>query len=180
MGESSWGLSPPARIVEFGPGWGNLTADLVSTGFHVTAVEIDTQFCELIRRRCPNPELLSIKQGDMLSFEPDELYDAAIFFESFHHCSDHVAMLKKLHRIVRPGGVVFFASEPIQWMTYPWGPRLDGMSVWSTRTYGWLELGFDIAYFNATLKRTGWRGTRRSVGARPGVSDVIVAVADSP
>ena len=180
MGKPSLDLTPPARIVEFGPGWGNLTVDLVSTGFNVTAVEIDTQFCELIRRRCPNPELLSIEQGDMLAFEPDDYYDAAIFFESFHHCSDHLEMLKKLHHIVRPGGAVFFASEPVQKISYPWGPRLDGLSVWSTRTYGWLELGFDTEYFNAALDRTGWHGTRHSVGVGISESDVIVAVADSP
>lgn len=180
MGEPALGLSPPARVVEFGPGWGNLTADLVATGFDVTAVEIDTQFCELIRRRCPNPDLLSVEQCDMLSFEPDEYYDAAIFFESFHHCSDHLAMLNKLHHIVRPGGAVFFASEPVQEMTYPWGPRLDGLSIWSTRTYGWLELGFDAEYFSAALERTGWHGKRRKVGAGISESDVIVAVADTP
>lgn len=179
IGEASLQLNPPARIVEFGPGWGNLTVDLVSTGFSVTAVEIDTQFCELIRRRCPNPELLSIEQCDMLAFETDDQYDAAIFFESFHHCSDHMAMLRKLHRVVRPGGAVFFASEPVQKMNYPWGPRLDGLSVWSTRTYGWLELGFDTKYFEAALGRTGWRGTRRSVGVGTSESDVIVARADS-
>ncbi len=179
IGESGLGLTPPARIVEFGPGWGNLTEDLVSTGFNVTAVEVDEQFCELIRRRCPNPELLAVTQQDMLSFNPDDLFDAAIFFESFHHCSDHLAMLEKLHRIVRPGGVVFFASEPVQRLNYPWGPRLDGLSLWSTRTYGWLELGFDTSYFDNALSRTGWRGTRRLLGAAMGEPDVIVAVADS-
>jgi len=179
IGEAPLPLSPPSRIVEFGPGWGNLTVDLVSTGFNVTAVEIDAQFCELIRRRCPSPELLTIVQGDMLAFEPDGQYDAAIFFESFHHCSDHLAMLRRLHRIVRPGGAVFFASEPVHKMDYPWGPRLDGLSVWSTRTYGWLELGFDTSYFENALARTGWRGTRRNAGAGTGEADVIVAVADS-
>jgi SAM-dependent methyltransferase len=180
IGESDLGLTPPARIVEFGPGWGNLTEDLVSTGFSVTAVEVDEQFCELIRRRCLNPELLTITQKDMLTFDPDDAFDAAIFFESFHHCSDHLAMLRNLHRIVRPGGAVFFASEPVQKLHYPWGPRLDGLSVWSTRTYGWLELGFDTNYFETALSRTGWCGTRHLLGAAMGEPDVIVAVADSP
>jgi len=114
----------------------------------------------------------------MLSFEADRPHDAAIFFESFHHCSDHLAPLEQLHGIVRPGGAVFFASEPVQKMDYPWGPRLDGLSVWSTRTYGWLELGFDEDYSEAALHRTGWRGTRRSAGAEVAEADVIVAKAD--
>ena len=179
IGDSSLGLSPPARIVEFGPGWGNLTNDLASTGFKVTAVEVDEQFCSLVRERCSAPENLTVVQGDMLAFIPQDPYDAAIFFESFHHCSDHLAMLRDLHRIVRPEGTVFFASEPVSNMPYPWGPRLDGLSVWSSRTYGWLELGFDTAYFDAALAQTGWRGERRHVGTRMDEADVIVAIADA-
>ena len=73
----------------------------------------------------------------------DAPFDAAIFYESFHHCADHLAMLERLHGIVGPAGRVLFAAEPVAPMAYPWGPRLDGYSLWSTRTYGWLELGFD-------------------------------------
>jgi SAM-dependent methyltransferase len=177
LGEEALGLAPPARIVEFGPGWGNLTNDLVATGFHVTAVEISEQFCTLIRERCPMPENLTLVQGDMLTFASTERFDAAVFFESFHHCSDHLALLRNLHQVVRPGGVVFFASEPVTKMPYPWGPRLDGLSLWSTRTYGWLELGFDEAYFDAALARTGWKPERRILGRVPGIADVIVATA---
>jgi SAM-dependent methyltransferase len=175
IGRAQPDLVPPARVVEFGAGWGNLTNDLVATGFVVTAVELGAQFGELMRRRCPAPEHLTVVVGDMLTFAPDEPYDAAVFFESFHHCSDHLAMLQSLHRIVRPGGAVFFGSEPVTKMPYPWGPRLDGMSLWSTRTYGWLELGFDAAYFSSALDRTGWHGERHPIGATPTIADVIVA-----
>ena len=165
----------PLRVVEFGPGWGNLTGDLVATGLDVTAVELDEKFCQLIAHRCTGPGQVAVVQGDMLGFVPDEPFDAAVFFESFHHCADHLAMLGRLHDIVRPGGVVLFASEPIQKMDYPWGPRLDGLSVWSSRTHGWLELGFDNAYFDRALARSGWSGRRHRLGAGPGETDVIVA-----
>ena len=79
----------PLRVVEFGPGWGNLTADLVATGLDVTAVELDEKFCQLIAHRCAGPGQVAVVQGDMLGFVPDEPFDAAVFFESFHHCADH-------------------------------------------------------------------------------------------
>jgi hypothetical protein len=63
----------------------------------------------------------------------------------------------------------------VQRLGYPWGPRLDGLSVWSSRTYGWLELGFDTRYFDAALARTGWSGHRVMLGDRPSETDVIVA-----
>jgi hypothetical protein len=76
---------------------------------------------------------------------------------------------------VRPDGVVLFASEPVQDLDYPWGPRLDGLSVWSSRTHGWLELGFDHAYFDRALARTGWSARRDRLGPGAGETDVIVA-----
>jgi SAM-dependent methyltransferase len=163
------------RIVEFGPGWGNLTRDMVATGLDVTAVELDEKFCTLVGRRCEGPGRLAVVQGDMLGFTTEEPFDAAVFFESFHHCADHLAMLRRLHRIVRPGGAVLFAAEPVQRLDYPWGPRLDGLSVWSSRTYGWLELGFDTRYFDRALDHTGWVGRRVRLGPGLGEADVIVA-----
>jgi SAM-dependent methyltransferase len=164
------------RVVEFGAGWGNLTADLVATGLDVTAVELDPKFCALVGQRCANgPGELIVEEGDMLGFETATPFDAAVFYESFHHCSDHLALLDRLHRVVRPEGVVLFAAEPVQRLDYPWGPRLDGLSVWSSRTYGWLELGFDMQYFDAALARTGWKGRRVGLRGRPAETDVIVA-----
>jgi SAM-dependent methyltransferase len=165
----------PRRIVEFGPGWGNLTGDLVATGLDVTAVELDEKFCSLIAQRCDGPGRVTVVQGDMLAFAAAEPFDAAVFFESFHHCANHLALLARLHDIVRPGGVVLFASEPVQQLDYPWGPRLDGLSVWSSRTHGWLELGFDSAYFDRALARTGWSGRRIRLRPAAGEPDVIVA-----
>jgi SAM-dependent methyltransferase len=165
----------PRRVVEFGPGWGNVTADRVATGLDVTAVEVDENFCRLVAERGHGPGRLDVEQADMLTFFAGERYDAAVFYESFHHCADHLAMLRHLHGIVRPEGAVFFAAEPVQRLEYPWGPRLDGLSVWSSRTHGWLELGFDERYFFQALARTGWHGERLQAGARPGETDVIVA-----
>ncbi len=148
---------------------------MVATGLDVTAVELDEKFCTLIGGRCDGPGRVTVVQGDMLAFTTEEPFDAAVFFESFHHCADHVAMLRRLHDIVRPGGAVLFAAEPVQRLDYPWGPRLDGLSVWSSRTYGWLELGFDRRYFDRALDHTGWAGRRVCLGAAMGETDVIVA-----
>lgn len=180
LAEAMPAASPPGRrprVVEFGAGWGNLTADLVATGLDVTVVELDPKFCSLIGQRCQGPGELTVHQGDMVDFTTNEPFDAAVFFESFHHCADHLALLDRLHRVVRPDGVVLFAAEPVQSLDYPWGPRLDGLSVWSSRTYGWLELGFDRRYFDAALARTGWAGHRVGLRARPAETDIIVAKA---
>ena len=169
------GLTPPARIVEFGSGWGNLTLDLVAMGFDVISVEIEDRFCSLMEQRNRRPELLRTVRSDMLSFAVEEPVDAVVFYESFHHCADHLRMLRQLDQMVRRGGTVLFAGEPVGPLAFPWGLRLDGYSLWSTRTYGWLELGFDDAYFAEVLARTGWRAERRSLPKASPLADVIIA-----
>jgi protein-L-isoaspartate O-methyltransferase len=172
---STLGLEPPARIVEFGSGWGNLTVDLATMGFEVTAVEVEDRFCDLTERRNRAGDRLTVVRGGMLEFTTATPFDAAIFYESFHHCADHGEMLRRLADIVRPGGRVLWAGEPVAPMAYPWGLRLDGYSLWSTRTHGWLELGFDEGYFAQILERTGWRASRRRLPAGSPLADVIVA-----
>lgn len=172
---SALGLEPPARVVEFGSGWANLTIDLATLGFQVTAVEVEERFCALAERRVHRRANLTVARAGMLDFQTDERFDAAIFYESFHHCADHLAMLGRLAKIVSPKGKVLWAGEPVAPMSYPWGPRLDGYSLWSTRTYGWLELGFDVSYFAEALARTGWRPSRRRLPAGSPLADVIVA-----
>lgn len=169
------GLTPPARVIEFGAGWGNLTLDLATMGFDTTVVEVGANFCDLLRYRCADRSNVQVRQDDMLTFEPDGTYDGVVFFESFHHCSDHLAMLERLHTILKPDGVVVFAAEPIRQFPYAWGVRLDGLSLWSIRRFGWLELGFDTDYFAGALERTGWAPHRvRNRRVSP-MADLIIA-----
>lgn len=164
------------KVVEFGTGWGNLTLQFVMLGLDMTAVEVDSGLAELLRRRSMGYDNLEVVVSDMLAFEPGEsTYDIAVFFESFHHCSDHLAMLSKLRSMVTTGGIVAFAGEPISSFRYPWGLRLDGLSLFCTRTYGWLELGFDNRYFALALRRTGWTAERYRSRSLTPLADVIVA-----
>jgi SAM-dependent methyltransferase len=167
-------LPSGARIVEFGAGWGHTTEMLVTLGFDVTAVEVDPGFVELLRRRLAGKGSWRVVETDMLSFEPERPADAALFFEAFHHCADHLALLEKLHRVVRPGGCLILAGEPIGEFEMPWGVRLDGQSVYSMRKHGWLELGFEKAYFFDALRRFGWSPRRLRSNLAP-AADVIIA-----
>ncbi len=146
-----------ARILEFGPGWGNTTLHLAQMGFDVTAVDVYDGFTDLIGARAAQIGVtVTTAVSDMLDFRAREPYDAVVFFECFHHCTDHMGMLEHLRGFVADGPALF-AAEPISWdMPYPWGIRLDGISVWSIRKFGWFELGFRPDYFAAALRRSGW------------------------
>jgi len=152
-------LPPGARVVEFGPGWGNTTLALALLGMQVTAVDIEPNFCGIIRDRAAQNQVgIEVVQSDFFWAESvAQPYDAAIFFECFHHCDDHLRLLRALRTAVKPDGKVYMASEPIlPGYPVPWGLRMDGEALWAIRNFGWLELGFDEGYFRAALARTGW------------------------
>lgn len=170
-------LPAGARILEFGPGWGNLTVALAKMGFQVTAVDIEKNFVDLIGKRAAM-ERLDVKaiHGDF-SFigSVEEPFDAVLFFECFHHASDHLALMAAFEKAVKKNGIVCFASEPINAeFPIPWGLRMDGQSLWAIRNNGWLELGFNEKYFALALERFGWRGLSLQGHDAPN-SHVIIA-----
>lgn len=153
-------LKPKSAILEFGPGWGNTTVWLARMGYSVTAVDIEKNFIELINERARRKNLqVETIQGDFsLINKFEKKFDAVLFFECFHHCSDHQSLIASLDAVVAPGGKVIFAAEPItDDFPIPWGLRLDGESLWAIRKNGWLELGFQETYFRKLLAHHGWK-----------------------
>jgi 2-polyprenyl-3-methyl-5-hydroxy-6-metoxy-1,4-benzoquinol methylase len=152
-------LPAGSTILELGAGWGNTTIALAQMGYDVTAIDIEPNFVDLIRTRAERMSL-SVDVRQMVFLEIDQLhrrFDAILFYESFHHCSDHRELVRKLAEVITPGGRVFFAAEPIdENFAMPWGVRTDGESLWAIRGNGWLELGFQESYFLRMLSRGGW------------------------
>ena len=163
-------LESKSSILEFGPGWGNTTIALARMGYLVTALDIDPNFVQLIRDRA---DLLGLnvdaRVGQFTDAATiDQQYDAVVFYECFHHCSDHIQLLADLHRLMKPGGRVFLAAEPIlESFHAPWGVRLDGESLWAARQNGWLELGFTESYFIEACARQRWKVARHRSDASP-------------
>ena len=159
-------LPPGARVVEFGPGWGNSTIAMAMAGLDVTAVDIEANFCDLLRRRARRQGVnLCVVNADFMWAETvSEPFDAAVFFECFHHCADHMRLFRALRAAVKPEGRIYFCAEPIlPDFPLPWGLRMDGESLWAIRKNGWMELGYQDAYFLEALTRTGWTATRHAL-----------------
>ncbi len=170
-------LPPNARILEFGPGWGNTTLILAKMGYRVTAVDIEPNFVELIQRRAAMENLeVDVVLGDFSIIKDfDKSFDAILFFECFHHASDHLSLMSDFESVVERGGLVCFGAEPItNDFPIPWGLRMDGQSLWAIRKNGWLELGFNREYFNGALRRYGWI-TEEKTGHDGPWSNVVIA-----
>jgi SAM-dependent methyltransferase len=156
-------LRPGDRLLEYGPGQGNLSLMLASIGIRVTAVDISPDFIELIRRRAERDgvevDAIVGEFGDPPS--DGEPVDVIFFYEAFHHSADHAALVRRCRELLRPGGRIVFAGEPIVEAPHrpwhgPWGVRLDGVSLEAIRTHHCLELGFSETYFVRMLMRNGF------------------------
>jgi hypothetical protein len=71
-------------------------------------------------------------------------------------------MLSRLRQRLAPGGRLLLVGEPvvghpIPVVPFPWGPRLDALSVFCIRHHGWLELGFTQPFLLEALQRSGYR-----------------------
>ncbi len=159
-------LPPGSRVLEFGAGWGISSVWLAQLGHHVTTVDIEPCFCELITRRAAHEGVeIEVVNADFFWIEGQQRqFDAVIFQGCFHHCDDHLRLLRALVPVVAPQGRIFFGAEPIMPdFPQPWGLRLDGNSLWAIRKNGWLELGFQSDYFVHALAHTGWYTRRIAV-----------------
>jgi len=153
-------LPAGSSVLEFGPGWGTLTVALARMGYDVTAVDIAPDFLELVRRRAAQEDCdIKLIEGDFeIVTTLERTFDAVVFFESFHHCFDHRALIARLKDVTKR---VIFAGEPItNEFDEPWGIRLDGESLWAMRRNGWFECGFREDYFVGLLEGEGWHVTK--------------------
>ncbi len=103
-----------ARILFSGSGYGppNLSA-LASMGRSVTCVDMSEDLLtSYIRARTHDlPGHVETIVSDMNSLDVQGSYDVILFFESFHHCADHLGLLRKLPDLLEPGGAVVFAGR---------------------------------------------------------------------
>ncbi len=162
-------VKPGIRILEYGPGDGQISLHLARLGCDVTVVDVDESYLSIIQGQAQRLGV-SIKtvHGDFLTGADFEPFDRILFFQAFHHSLVHQKALQQMRGMLRPGGFLLFAAEPIidpagYWadaVPYPWGPRLDGLSLRAIMVHGWMELGFREPYFREALARAGWTSAK--------------------
>ena len=157
-------LKPGEKLLEYGAGEGGIALEAAKCGVDVTVIDIEPKYLGLIERRAALADTrVNTIQGE---FGHDAgQFDVVLFYEAFHHCLDHMRVAERIRGMLRPGGRLVLAGEPVigphneHWRTsvpYPWGLRMDGLSFRVIQTYGWLELGYDHDYLIEMLSRAGY------------------------
>lgn len=162
-------INEHGRVLEYGSGSGQLLLWLARAGLRVFGADIDAASLEVTRRQAEVFGVdVQLEQAQFGEGFTGERFDRIIFFESFHHAWDFDRLLTRLHDRLTPGGRLIFCGEPIverptAGIPFPWGPRLDALSIFCMRRWGWMELGFNHDFFIQSLQRTGWQSSLHRV-----------------
>lgn len=151
--------APPrgSRFLDMGCGWGLSSEVAAYCGLEVTAVDVNPDFVELVRRRAAlSGSHIKAVTGTFDTFESDDRYAMVLFYECFHHALRPWTVLERMVRHLLPNGHIVLAGEPINdhWWTH-WGLRLDCLSVYCIHKFGWLESGWSAEFLMAAFARAG-------------------------
>jgi glycosyltransferase involved in cell wall biosynthesis/SAM-dependent methyltransferase len=141
------------RLLEIGCGDGDFLVAAEAESWRVTGVEYSPSACEKVRCRLKNGEVYS---GELQSANlPTEQYDLCVLSDVIEHVRDPLDFLREIHRVLKPGGILFIAT-----------PSIDS---WSARfmKQKWMEFKAEhLTYFD--------RQTLQTALAKSGFRDVIV------
>ncbi len=98
---------PSGRLIEVGPGSGEVMRLLMSSGFQVDAVEHSPVLAQGIERTASANVVVG--EFEALDMEPAR-YDAFLSFHVIEHVPDMMAHLRRAADVVRPGGFAFLAT----------------------------------------------------------------------
>lgn len=150
-------LPQGAKILDMGAGWGLSSEFFGTLGCQVMAVDINPSFVELIKRRQLRHRLaVDAQMGTFDTFEATETYDAVVFYECLHHAYKPWQLLERARDWLTPAGKILFAGEPIYQGWRHWGMRLDALSVYCVRKFGWFETGWSERFIGECLLRAGF------------------------
>lgn len=109
------------RALDFGAGTGNITGKLLNLGYHVTAIDISKEMCEIIKKKYKkylNSKKLKIINSPIEDTNLNENeFDLIICYSVLHHLADYIGTLKKLSTSLKKGGIMYLDHEksPSYW-----------------------------------------------------------------
>ncbi len=127
-------LAPGARVVDLGAGNGRIARELTRSGHAVVAIDNDERAVDQLREidgvdaRCA--DMLTdewVRDGDL------DAFDAALIlghtFMTVHDVEQAVGLMRRVHRVVRPGGVLVIDVDCMEtWRDIAEGNWQEGIS----------------------------------------------------
>jgi len=96
---------PPGRMLDLGCGDGTVLWLAKNDGWHVQGVELFPELAALVRERLG----FDVETSDITAYQGvDEAWDCVVLTHVLEHLPDPVGALRKVHDLLKPGGVGVF------------------------------------------------------------------------
>jgi len=110
------GIKPGFHILDYGCGPGSYIvplAKLVGKSGKVYALDIHPLAIQKVKDIASKKQLTNVETilSDCQTGLPDNSLDAVLLYDAFHHLSDPDVVLKELHRVLKPDGVISFGDH---------------------------------------------------------------------
>ena len=144
-------------VLDMGCGWG-LSSELAAyLGLKVIAIDVNLPFVQLVNERATRGgRRIVAHKATFGDFQLDEQVDIALFYECLHHAVRPWVVASRIADALKVGGRMVLAGEPINhyWWSN-WGLRLDPISVYCIRKFGWFESGWSIIFIQQVMHQAG-------------------------
>ena len=119
---------PHMRVLDVGAGTGVMSRYMAEKGASVTALEGDEMRAGLASLRCENLDV-NVEHGSVYDFEDDEGFDLVVVIGVLEYAKNHPdgpsGFLRKLSRLLKPGGSLVLAIENQMGLAYWMGADED-------------------------------------------------------
>ena len=141
------GIKPGFRVLDYGCGPGSYTfplAELVGESGQIYALDIHPLAIRRVKDMASKKRLANVQTilSDCQTGLPDNSLDVVLLYDIFHHLSDPNKILKELHRVLKPSGVLSFSDHHMKEDEIVSGVANSGLfslSQSSQRTYSFAK-----------------------------------------
>ena len=141
------GIKPGFHVLDFGCGPGSYImplAELVGESGKIYALDIHPLAIQRVQDIASKKQLTNVETilSDCQTGLPDNSLDVVLLYDIFHHLSDSDVVLKELHRVLKPDGILSFGDHHMkekEIVTEAINDRLFRLLRKGQRTYTFLK-----------------------------------------
>jgi ubiquinone/menaquinone biosynthesis C-methylase UbiE len=110
------GIKPGFHVLDYGCGPGSYIvplAELVGESGKIYALDIHPLAIRKVQDIASKKRLANVETvlSDCKTGLPDNTLDAILLYDAFHHLSDPDVVLRELHRVLKPDGILSFSDH---------------------------------------------------------------------
>jgi ubiquinone/menaquinone biosynthesis C-methylase UbiE len=142
-------IKPGDHVLDYGCGPGGYvlpTSELVGNSGKTYALDINPLAVKRVEKIASKNQLANVETtcSDCKTGLQDDSLDVVLLYDIFHMLSDPNGVLKELHRVLKPNGILSFSDHHMkenEIMPKITGEGLFGLSKKGERTYSFLKQG---------------------------------------